>query len=130
MVWVNELTGERSLQVQSNCVRRLLIRRSPGQKEPEVIEGPEAVRAFMDALQQRIVQPEYIYIGPEEEGDHVFWYNWGMMHSKIDYPVSYGPRIVHQGWIPSSRVPRGPKSIVTIWSEMEYTSELEGFHAA
>ncbi|EME87120.1 uncharacterized protein MYCFIDRAFT_132918, partial [Pseudocercospora fijiensis CIRAD86] len=106
--WTKTLTGEKSLQVQPNCVRRLLIRRSVDQKEPEVIEGAEHARAFMHQLQQRILRPEYVYVGPEEEGDHVFWYNWGMMHSKIDYPVSFGPRIVHQGWIPSHRVPQPP----------------------
>ncbi|PSN59192.1 alpha-ketoglutarate dependent dioxygenase [Corynespora cassiicola Philippines] len=111
MVWFNELTKERSLQVQPNCVRRLLIRRSADQKEPEIIEGSERVREFMNKLQQRIVRPEYIYVGPEEEGDHVFWYNWGTMHSKIDYPIAYGPRVVHQGWIPSHRVPRGPTAV-------------------
>jgi alpha-ketoglutarate-dependent taurine dioxygenase len=111
MVWFNEFTNEKSLQVQPNCVRRLLIRRSADQKEPEIIEGPERVRGFMNQLQQRIVRPEYIYVGPEEEGDHVFWYNWGTMHSKIDYPIAYGPRVVHQGWIPSHRVPRGPTAV-------------------
>ena len=111
MVWINELTGEKGLQIQPNCVRRILLRREPNQTEPEVIEGPELVRAFLDKLQSRIIKPEYVYIGPEEEVDHVFWYNWGIMHSKIDYPVSYGPRIVHQGWIPSSRVPKGPQPL-------------------
>lgn len=110
MVWVNPSTGEKAFQVQPNCVRRIFVRHSPSEL-PKVIEDMTEVRKFLNKLQNRIIKPEYIYAGPEEEGDHLLWYNWGIMHSRVDYPIKFGPRITHQGWIPSSHAPAGPAPV-------------------
>jgi alpha-ketoglutarate-dependent taurine dioxygenase len=107
MVWINPATGEKSLQIQQNCVRRLFIRQGPDE-EPRVIEDVKEVRELLTRLQLRIIRPEYIYSGPEEEGDHLLWYNWGLMHTRVDYPDSFGVRSAHQAWIPSSAAPVGP----------------------
>lgn len=112
LVWLNPTTGEKAFQVQLNCVRRLFIRNDQGEKA-RVIEDVNEIREFLYRLQNRIVRPEYIYVGPEEEGDHMLWNNWGVMHSKIDYPIKFGPRVAHQAWIPASQAPTGPIPIPT-----------------
>lgn len=80
-------------------------------EDPTVIDNVEEIRALIQGLQSRIIRPEYIYVGPEEEGDHVLWYNRGMMHARIDYPIEFGTRIVHQGWIPSQEPPVGAQPV-------------------
>ncbi|KAJ4387222.1 hypothetical protein N0V93_007811 [Gnomoniopsis smithogilvyi] len=110
LVWMNSVTGKKHLQVQPNVVRRLFIRSSEEDK-PKVIDDVKEVRDFLTKFQIRILQPENIYVGPEEEGDHVLWYNWGVMHTKIDFPVEFGPRTAHQGWLPATRKPSGPVPI-------------------
>ncbi|ELQ32308.1 hypothetical protein OOU_Y34scaffold01193g1 [Pyricularia oryzae Y34] len=110
LVWMNSVTGKKHFQVQPNTVRRLFIRNN-AEETPRVIEDVKEIRDFLTKLQIRVLRPENIYVGPEEEGDHVFWYNWGVMHTKIDYPVKYGVRTAHQGWIPASRAPTGPVPI-------------------
>lgn len=109
---MNPGTGVKHFHVQPNTVRRLFIRNGPDEK-PRVIEKVEEIRAFLTKLQERIVRPENIYVGPEDEGDHTLWFNWGVMHTKIDYPVEYGIRTAHQGWMPSSKFPQGPVPIPT-----------------
>lgn len=109
---MNPGTGVKHFHVQPNTVRRLFIRSGPDEK-PRVIEKVEEIREFLTKLQERIVRPENIYVGPEEEGDHTLWFNWGVMHTKIDYPVEYGIRTAHQGWMPSSKFPQGPVPIPT-----------------
>ncbi|OBR04597.1 Alpha-ketoglutarate dependent xanthine dioxygenase [Colletotrichum higginsianum IMI 349063] len=110
MVWVNDATGGKHFQVQPNIVRRLFIRSGPDEK-PRVIDDIKEVRDFLTNIQGRILRPENVYVGPEDEGDHLFWYNWGVMHSKIDYPVEFGVRTAHQGWLPGSKAPKGPVPI-------------------
>lgn len=107
LVWVNEVTGQKAFHVMSHIIRRLHIRNGPNEK-PRVIDDINEIRSFILKLQTRVLRPEYIYAGPEQEGDHVLWNNWGVMHTKIDYPLQYGPRTNHQGWIPSSYPPSGP----------------------
>ncbi|GME37561.1 hypothetical protein GTA08_BOTSDO09485 [Neofusicoccum parvum] len=110
MVWVNPVTGKKSFQVQHNLARRLFVRRG-ADDVPKVIDDVAEVRKFLDNIQSRIIQPEYIWVGPEEEHDLLLFQNYGLMHTKIDYPVSYGTRTVHQGWMPTTRKPVGPVPI-------------------
>ncbi|EKG09541.1 Taurine catabolism dioxygenase TauD/TfdA [Macrophomina phaseolina MS6] len=110
MVIVNPVTGEKAFQVQQNCVRRLFIRHGPSE-EPKVIDDVAEVRRFLTNIQSRIIRPEYVWAGPPDEGDHLLWANWTVMHSKIDYPVEWGVRTAHQGWIPSKHPPVGPVPI-------------------
>ncbi|EKG13547.1 Taurine catabolism dioxygenase TauD/TfdA [Macrophomina phaseolina MS6] len=110
MVWVNPVTGKKSFQVQHNLARRLFIRHGPNDT-PKVIDDLAEVRKFLDTMQSRIIQPEYIWVGPDAEQDLILFQNYGLMHTKIDYPLSYGVRTVHQGWLPTSRKPAGPVPI-------------------
>jgi xanthine dioxygenase len=106
MVWVNPLTGEKSFQVQSNAARKLFIRNGPDEA-PQVMEDLLEVRAFLLDIQKRILRPEYILIEPEEEGDVLLWDNCGTMHTRIDYPMKYGPRTAHQAGMGASQGPVG-----------------------
>lgn len=110
MVWVNPVTGKRSFQVQHNLARRLFIRHSP-YDTPKVVDNLGEVRKFLDNIQSRIIKPEHIWVGPEEEHDLLLFQNYGLFHTKIDYPASYGTRTVHQGWLPSGKKPKGPVPI-------------------
>lgn len=110
LVWVNEVNGRKAFHVMSHIVRRLYIRHGPDET-PKVIDNITEIRDFLLKLQSRVVRPEYIYAGPDDEGDHVLWNNWGVMHTKIDYPLEFGPRTNHQGWIPCSYGPDGPVPI-------------------
>ncbi|KAL6152737.1 hypothetical protein ACJBU6_07917 [Exserohilum turcicum] len=110
MVWVNPVTGKRAFMVQHNTARRLFIRSGPNDT-PKVIDDLGEVRKFLDNIQSRIIKPEYIWAGPDEEHDILLWQNHGLFHTKIDYPLSWGNRVVQQGWLPSYRKPVGPVPI-------------------
>ncbi|KAI1862757.1 uncharacterized protein JN550_010094 [Neoarthrinium moseri] len=110
LVWVNPTTGAKHLQVQPNTVRRLYIRHGESEK-PKIIDDVKKVRDILSGLQYRVIRPENIYVGPDDEGDHLFWYNWGVMHTKIDFPVEFGTRTAHQGWLPATQAPTGPVPI-------------------
>ncbi|KAK8133240.1 hypothetical protein PG999_001413 [Apiospora kogelbergensis] len=110
LVWMNPTTGAKHFQVQPNTVRKLFIRNGPDEK-PRIIDNVEEIREFLNKLMLRVLRPENIYVGPDEEGDHTLWFNWGLMHTKIDYPVEYGVRTAHQGWIPAASFPQGPVPI-------------------
>ncbi|TQN73512.1 putative dioxygenase [Colletotrichum shisoi] len=107
MVWVNPATGRKCFQVQSNAARKLFIRRSPGD-EVRVVDDLVGVRRILLDIQLRILKPEYILIPPEEEGDLLLWDNWATMHSRVDYPARYGPKLCHQAGTNAKTVPVGP----------------------
>ncbi|CZT03719.1 uncharacterized protein RCO7_07604 [Rhynchosporium graminicola] len=110
MVWVNPVTKEKSFQVQPNIVRKIFIRNN-ATDTPKVIDDLTEVRAFLNDIQLRILKPEYITAQPQNEGDMLLWDNYGMMHSRIDYPVKYGTRTAHQCWLGASRGPVGPVAL-------------------
>ncbi|KAF2994622.1 hypothetical protein E8E13_003550 [Curvularia kusanoi] len=110
LVWVNPVTGRKSFQVQHNLARRLFIRRGPND-DPKVIDDVAKVRKFLDDFHLRIIKPEYIWVGPDEEQDLLLFQNYGLFHTKIDYPASWGVRTVHQGWLPGGEKPKGPVPI-------------------
>ncbi|KAJ5537017.1 hypothetical protein N7513_010203 [Penicillium frequentans] len=106
MVWVNPLTGEKAFQVHGICARKLYLRSSK-EEEPHVIDDVAEIRKFILGIQNRILKPEYILLAPVEEGDVAIWDNYGLFHSAIDYPISMGPRSMHQANISGSIGPRG-----------------------
>jgi hypothetical protein len=110
LVWVNPVTGKKSFQVQHNLARRLFIRNGPNDT-PKVIDDLGEVRKFLDNIQGRMIKPEHIWVGPEEEHDLLLFQNYGLFHTKIDYPASWGVRTVHQGWLPGGKPPAGPVPI-------------------
>lgn len=96
--------------MQHNLARRLFIRHDLNDT-PKIIDDLGEVRKFLDNIQSRIIKPEHIWVGPEEEHDLLLFQNYGLFHTKIDYPISYGVRTVHQGWLPNSTKPVGPVPI-------------------
>ncbi|KAJ5785545.1 uncharacterized protein N7503_010757 [Penicillium pulvis] len=106
MIWVNPLTGEKAFQVHGICARKLYLRSSK-EEEPRVIDDVAEIRKFILGIQNRILKPEYILLAPVEEGDVAIWDNYGLFHSAIDYPISMGPRSMHQANISGSIGPRG-----------------------
>ncbi|RMZ67965.1 alpha-ketoglutarate dependent xanthine dioxygenase [Pyrenophora seminiperda CCB06] len=110
LVWVNPATGKKSFQVQHNLARRLFLRNGPNDT-PKVIDDLGEVRKFLDNIQGRMIKPEHIWVGPEEEHDMLLFQNYGLFHTKIDYPANYGVRTVHQGWLPGGKPPAGPVPI-------------------
>jgi len=111
MVWLNPVTGKKALQIHPSCVRKLYLKSSPAEEE-RVVEDLEEIRSLLNSLFDRVVKPDYILIPPTEEGDVLVWNNWGVMHSAVEYPSSYGPRIMHQTHVASSTPPRGPEITV------------------
>lgn len=107
---MNPVTGGKHFHVQPNIVRRVFVRSGPEEK-PKVIDDLKEVREFFTKFQYRIIRPENIYVGPDEEGDHLLWFNWGVMHTRIDYPIKMGSRTAHQGWLAGDRPPKGPVAI-------------------
>jgi hypothetical protein len=96
----------------------LFIRHGPTES-PKIIDDLGEVRRFLDNIQSRIIKPEYIWVGPDEEHDLLIFQNYGLFHTKIDYPASYGSRSVHQGWLPGGKPPVGPVPIPE-----EYRSDI------
>ncbi|GAA5918707.1 hypothetical protein JCM6882_008750, partial [Rhodosporidiobolus microsporus] len=47
-------------------------------------------------LQRPFLIPSNILIAPQEESDLAVWLNRGTRHSAIEFPESYGTRVMHQ----------------------------------
>lgn len=110
MVWTNPVTDEKAFQVHGICARKLFVRSSP-QEEPRVIADVAKIRAFLKPIQERVLRPEYILLPSLDEGDIVMWANYQMFHTAVDYPISLGPRTLHQANIGASIGPQGPVPI-------------------
>ena len=103
MVWLNPVTGEKCFQVMAEIVHKLYFKDAPHEAEEEI-------RVWLNRIFDRLTRPEYLMIPRTEEGDMVIWNNWvlsqllvlhwsifadvtqGVLHSAIEYPLSYGPR--------------------------------------
>jgi alpha-ketoglutarate-dependent taurine dioxygenase len=88
-----------------------LFLRSSLTEEPTIVTDLDEIRAFLSKIQLRILKPEYIYLPDMEEGDMLMWDNYGLFHSAVDYPDTYGSRSMHQANIGASVGPRGPVNI-------------------
>ncbi|GAA6018555.1 hypothetical protein JCM10207_007216 [Rhodosporidiobolus poonsookiae] len=95
MVWVNPLTGEKSLMIHGQCALRAHIKTSPSSSVKTLTDLGE-VRAFLQEFQLPILKPEYVYAHNHQEGDLAVWYNQGMWHSITEFPERCGRRIMHQ----------------------------------
>jgi hypothetical protein len=80
MVWVNQATGEKALQIFPDIIRKLYLRDSPTASE-RVVEDLEEIRTWVNDIYDRIVTPEYIIIPEAEEGDVILWNNWVRLSS-------------------------------------------------
>ncbi|KAI1373805.1 hypothetical protein F4677DRAFT_189645 [Hypoxylon crocopeplum] len=110
MVWLNPVTGEKIFMILPDVVRKLYKKASPD-AEVEVVESLDDIHAWLNDILDRICTPEYVAVPRYEEGDIVFFNNWGVLHSGIEYPDSYGTRTMHQCHIASSTPPVGPVPI-------------------
>ncbi|KAK7978515.1 hypothetical protein PG988_006005 [Apiospora saccharicola] len=110
MVWLNPVTGEKAFQVHGICARKLFLRSSLAEKA-RVLDDVAEIRAFLKRIQERVLRPEYILLPRLDEGDIVMWANYQMFHTAVDYPISMGPRTMHQANIGASVGPRGPVPI-------------------
>ncbi|GAA5868297.1 hypothetical protein JCM8547_002309 [Rhodosporidiobolus lusitaniae] len=95
LVWLNPVTGERHLSFHMIVARRIYYRTSR-EGETKVIEDLREVRRMLDGIQRHFLREENIIIAPQEEGDLAIWLNRGTRHSAIEFPSSYGPRVMHQ----------------------------------
>ncbi|PYH79283.1 alpha-ketoglutarate dependent xanthine dioxygenase [Aspergillus uvarum CBS 121591] len=111
MVWVNPVTGAKCFQILPDVVEKLYVKSKPGAEE-RTVEDSDEIRLWLNDILDRICTPENILIPEYEEDDVVMFNNWGVLHSSIDFPKSYGTRIMHQCHIASSTVPVGPTAVV------------------
>ncbi|KAB2102115.1 hypothetical protein AG0111_0g9554 [Alternaria gaisen] len=110
MVWVNPVTGKKSFMCIQHLIRRLFIRNGPDETA-RIIDDLGEVRKFLDNIYTRIIRPEHIWVGPEDEQDLVIFGSQGLLHSNIDYPASWGVRTIHQAFMPTKKPPVGPVPI-------------------
>ncbi|KAJ9622507.1 hypothetical protein H2204_011520 [Knufia peltigerae] len=92
MVWVNPVTGAKALQIFPDIIRKLYIKTTVPLASEKVVENLEEIRVWVNDIYDRIATPEYIIVPECEEGDLILWNNWGVQHSAIEYPDSYGSR--------------------------------------
>ncbi|KAG9193978.1 hypothetical protein G6011_04013 [Alternaria panax] len=110
LVWVNPVTGKKSFQCVHNLASRLFIRNGPDET-PKIVDDLGEVRKFLDNIQGRIIRPEHVWVGPEDEQDLLIFQSYGLLHSMIDYPASWGARTIHYSFLPTSKPPIGPVPI-------------------
>jgi xanthine dioxygenase len=100
LVWVNPLTGRRSLQLHAYCVEDLLL-------DGEPVGDLAACRRVLYDLMRPAIAPARVYAHPWREGDLVIFHNRGLWHSVVG---SLGPsdlRVYHQCNLASSEPPLG-----------------------
>jgi len=105
MVWTNPKTGEKSLQVHGQGALKLHLKSSPD-GEVRVVDDLAEVRKFMDGIMRPAIEPENIFAHAYKEGDVILWYNRALWHSIMEFPESYGPRIMHQCNVAASDDPK------------------------
>jgi hypothetical protein len=79
MVWMTP-TGHKALQVHGIAVRKMFLKATPT-SEVRVVDDVVKVRELLHDWQERIIRPEYVFMGPVEEGDVQMWDNWVRNHS-------------------------------------------------
>ncbi|GAA5913460.1 hypothetical protein JCM6882_001966 [Rhodosporidiobolus microsporus] len=110
MVWINPITGARSLQVHAIIAWKIHHRTSPTD-EFKIIDDLPTVRKMLDELQRPFVKPDNVFFAPTEEGDLLLFYNRGVRHSAVEFPASRGPRLLHQLQLVASDAPWEPKRV-------------------
>ncbi|GAA6010647.1 hypothetical protein JCM10207_007783 [Rhodosporidiobolus poonsookiae] len=110
LVWINPITGARSLQVHAIIAWKIHFRTSPDE-EYKVIDDLPTVRKMLDELQRPFIKPDNVFFAPTEEGDLLLFYNRGVRHSAVEFPASRGPRLLHQLQLIASDEPWAPKPV-------------------
>jgi alpha-ketoglutarate-dependent taurine dioxygenase len=103
LVWVNPLTGRRSLQLHAYCVEDLVV---AGASVGDLAE----CRRLVYDLMRPAIAPSRVYVHPWRDGDLVIFHNRGVWHSVVG---SLGPsdlRVYHQCNLASSEPPLAARS--------------------
>jgi alpha-ketoglutarate-dependent taurine dioxygenase len=74
MVWMTP-SGQKAFQVHGICVRKLFLKATPTSEVKE-IDDLVKIRELLHSWQERVIRPEYVLMGPVEEGDVQMWDNW------------------------------------------------------
>ncbi|TVY93633.1 putative dioxygenase [Lachnellula willkommii] len=109
MVWMRP-NGKKALQIHGIAVRKMFLKATLT-SEVQVVDDVVKIRKLLHSWQQRIIRPEYVLMGPVEEGDVQMWDNWSVFHTAVDYPDHYGSRSMHQANLGASDSPVGPVPI-------------------
>jgi xanthine dioxygenase len=101
LVWVNPLTGRRSLQLHAYCVEDLLTDGKP-------IGDLATCRTMLYELMRPAIAPARVYAHPWREGDLVIFHNRGVWHSVVGSLRPSDLRVYHQCNLASSEPPIAP----------------------
>jgi xanthine dioxygenase len=101
LVWVNEVTGRRSLQLHAYCVEELVVDGKP-------VGDLSECRRLLYELMRPAIQPSRVYAHPWRAGDLVIFHNRGLWHSVVGSLTPSDLRVYHQCNLASSEPPRGP----------------------
>jgi alpha-ketoglutarate-dependent taurine dioxygenase len=100
LVWVNPLTGRRSLQLHAYCVQDLIV-------DGESIGDLAKCRRLLYDLMRPAIAPARVYAHPWRDGDLVIFHNRGLWHSVVGSLRPDDLRIYHQCNLASSEPPIG-----------------------
>jgi alpha-ketoglutarate-dependent taurine dioxygenase len=103
LVWVNPVTGRRSLQLHAYCVEDLWV-------EGKSVGDLATCRGLLYALMRPAIAPARVYAHPWREGDLVIFHNRGLWHSVVGSLRPSDLRVYHQCNLASSEPPIGPLS--------------------
>jgi alpha-ketoglutarate-dependent taurine dioxygenase len=103
LVWVNPLTGRRSLQLHAYCVEDVVVDGAP------IGDLAECRRILYDLMRPAIA-PARVYAHPWRDGDLVIFHNRGLWHSVVGSLRPSDLRVYHQCNLASSEPPIGAPS--------------------
>jgi alpha-ketoglutarate-dependent taurine dioxygenase len=103
LVWVNPVTGRRSLQLHASCVEELIV-------DGEPVRDLRECRRLVYELMRPAIAPERVYAHPWRPGDLVIFNNRAVWHTVVGSLRPDELRVYHQCNLASSEPPRGVTS--------------------
>ncbi len=103
LVWVNPVTGRRSLQLHAYCVEDLLV-------DGKSVGDLSTCRRLLYALMRPAIAPARVYAHAWRAGDLVIFHNRGLWHSVVGALRPSDLRVYHQCNLASTEPPVGPVS--------------------
>jgi alpha-ketoglutarate-dependent taurine dioxygenase len=100
LVWVNPLTGRRSLQLHAYCVEDLIVDGRP-------VGDLATCRRMLYDLMRPAIAPARVYAHAWRDGDLVLFHNRGVWHSVVGSLRPTDLRVYHQCNLASSQPPIG-----------------------
>jgi alpha-ketoglutarate-dependent taurine dioxygenase len=101
LVWVNPLTGKRSLQLHAYCVEDLVVDGQP-------IGDLATCRRLLYDLMRPAIAPSRVYAHAWRDGDLVIFHNRGLWHSVVGSLRPSDRRVYHQCNLASTEPPLAP----------------------